>query len=446
MISYGRRGTAYGVLVTLISVLTQFYASGQNVLLSNIPASVAENGGFVKDRHNKAVIVFVHGLFSGPDAWMCDQTHYWPSMIAADANPVFANFDVYVLKYETPRHGGRMTLADLVTQIYNRLDTAGVFRNYDKVVFVAHSMGGILTQQLLVTYSKEQLADKVQALFLYGTPQEGSDLAKIGRLFSRDPLLDELRSGDNNFILANLDQSWIHSKASAIKKYCAYEVKSEGLTKVVNRSSATRGCDDQIAIDVDHRGLVKPCSTSDDSFTWLANKLRLLQEGQLVSVSQPMISTPKVSLQPPRTTSYSESEFLVAQVKSIRQRYIDGQTRIVQDYVRPYKTGTNRSPFPTKLPDEYFKDLVDLDNQASNSYSGLGYRVAQLRAEINMCTHPTPNELQSDQREFGIADMKALRPVKVELIGFNKANYERFAPIIQYLDKLHAKLGDLKCD
>ena len=75
--------------------------------------SVGPSGGYIKDHKSSRVLVFVHGLFSNQDAWRCDDQNYWPSMIATDSDPSFADVDVYVAVYPTPNKHGKMTVATL---------------------------------------------------------------------------------------------------------------------------------------------------------------------------------------------------------------------------------------------------------------------------------------------------------------------------------------------
>ena len=249
-----------------------------------IQTKIAPQGGYVKNQNNPRVIIFVHGLFSGPDAWRCDEEHYWPAMIASDQSPAFANTDIYVVGYPTPTKHGKMTISDLITVIMNHLESDGVFESHKEVVFVAHSLGGILTQQLLLTYRDKQLYKKVSFIYLFGTPLEGSKVADIGKIFYSDPLVKELQTGEGNFVLPDMDEKWIHAGFDSIHRYCAYETQAEGIFKVVNRQSATRGCQDTVAIPGNHRQIVKPCNTSAEGYIALKNKLETVHLAQTTEV------------------------------------------------------------------------------------------------------------------------------------------------------------------
>jgi hypothetical protein len=276
----------------LIALLAAFLFTFVSFLqASDVDASdVGAMGGYIKDHGNPRVIVFVHGLFSGPEAWRCDGRNYWPAMIANDSDSIFSAADVYVVGYPTPSKHGKMTIADLDTLIMNRIEADGVFSRHKEVIFVAHSLGGLLTQQLLLTYRDKSLYKKVSFIYLFGTPQEGSKLANIGKYFNDDPLLKELQGGDGNFILHDMDEKWMHAGFSTIKRFCAYETQPEHGFKVVNQYSATRGCDDTLALTGNHREIVKPCSTKNDAYIALGNKLRT------VTLSSDESSTPSTTI------------------------------------------------------------------------------------------------------------------------------------------------------
>ena len=59
------------------------------------------------------------------------------------------------------------------------LETAGVFERRE-VMFVAHSMGGLVVWQLLLKY--QGLAPKVPMIYFFATPTTGSELAALAKL------------------------------------------------------------------------------------------------------------------------------------------------------------------------------------------------------------------------------------------------------------------------
>ena len=246
---------------------------------------ISPQSHYVSDRKSRRVIVFVHGLNGNArDTWLADSTHYWPQMISAD--PSFAGADVYAASYPTPVRGNHMSVNDVISYLADELQADGVFERHEQVIFVAHSLGGIAVQQLLLTYRDKNLAAKVPFIYLYATPQTGSQLANVAKLFRSDPLIKELQRGNGNFVLPRMDSEWSHSGFGSIKRYCAYETQSVKGFKVVDWESATRGCSDQVAIDANHFNIVKPADTSHRPYTALRNKFSdLLAQTAKISIN-----------------------------------------------------------------------------------------------------------------------------------------------------------------
>jgi pimeloyl-ACP methyl ester carboxylesterase len=218
-----------------------------------------------KDR----VIVFVHGIFGDArDTWTCSATGaYWPKLVLSDGT--FNNSDIYVVAYDSPYWGNRMTIDEVVSSVDQHLRNDKVF-SHREVVFVAHSLGGLVVQRLLLTH--RDYGKQVPFIFFYSTPEEGSEVARLGSIFSADPLLKEMFSGDENGYLLNLEDEWIAAGFSTAR-FCAYETKPIKNVMVVTRLSGTRNCtaETPVPISEDHIGIVKPCSTQADSYIALKN-------------------------------------------------------------------------------------------------------------------------------------------------------------------------------
>jgi pimeloyl-ACP methyl ester carboxylesterase len=232
---------------------------------------IGPDGGYMKNRGGTRVLVFVHGFSDDSDAeWRCDDTHNWPAMIAADPNPAFANTDVYILGYQPPPRRGKTAVADLETAVVERMESAGVFRHRE-VIFVAHSMGGLLIQQVLEVNADKDWTKKVRGVFLYGTPQGSNKLSGLDRFIASDPRQKQLDSVGNNFLLHPANPRW-----SGIPHLCAYETLSDDGFSSVDYNGATHGCSDLLAIHANRANIVKPCVASDAAYTFLEDKLLAL--------------------------------------------------------------------------------------------------------------------------------------------------------------------------
>ncbi len=225
---------------------------------------------YVRSENNQRVIVFVHGIFgNAKDTWTCPTGAYWPELLQTD--DAFKSYDIYVVGYETPYLGNSMTIDEVVGNLNSRLLNDEVFSSHGDVVFVCHSLGGLIVQRLLLNH--RDYAVKVPFIYFYSTPETGSQLAALGRIFSSDPLLDQMFPGDRNAYLLNLENEW-QAAGFQIHRYCAYEKKPMNGFLVVDRLSGTRNCKSSIAINEDHASIVKPCSQNHDSFIALRNAVR----------------------------------------------------------------------------------------------------------------------------------------------------------------------------
>jgi pimeloyl-ACP methyl ester carboxylesterase len=223
------------------------------------------------ERHDKKerVIVFVHGIFGdAKDTWTCaNSSAYWPRLLLQDS--AFDDSDIYVVAYDTPYFGNRMTIDEVVSNLANRFESDKVF-SHREVVFVTHSLGGLIAQRFLVTH--REYAKQVPFMFFFSTPETGSQLAQLGRIFSADPLLDQMFGGEKNSYLLNLENEWLAANFT-VKRYCAYETKPTHGVLVVDRLSGTRNCTNKTAIPIskDHSEIVKPCSIEDDAYIAVRN-------------------------------------------------------------------------------------------------------------------------------------------------------------------------------
>src|SRR5216684_697129 len=233
---------------------------------------------FYQRRGNRdRVIVFIHGIFGSPsETWSCSRDISWPHLLEGD--PKFDSFDIYVVGYDAPYVGNHMTIDEIVLNLKSRFDVDGIFSGHREVVFVAHSVGGLVVQRFLLTY--RDLASKVQFIYFYSTPKSGVQIARLGHLFSANALLEEVLPGDSNDYLLNLESEWRAARFN-IHRYCAYEKEPLNGVIVVDRLSATRECESVVPINENHLTIVKPCNRNVDSYIALTNAVATNPTGLL---------------------------------------------------------------------------------------------------------------------------------------------------------------------
>jgi pimeloyl-ACP methyl ester carboxylesterase len=222
------------------------------------------------------VIVFVHGLHGSRESWRASNGAYWPDLIRTD--PRFAYSDVEVVEYPTPASNGRMSSVQLADILWAHLKQDHVW-DHREVVFIAHSLGGILVEEMLLRHPAE--AAKVKFIVSYGTPHEGSPIARIASIYDKDPLLNDLSDASDNTFLTQLENNWRgHDSVNDIHRFCAFE--SEDTTpengfgrylkthaRVVGYFSATYGCDVTTPpqeIHADHLHMVRPPDRASSAY------------------------------------------------------------------------------------------------------------------------------------------------------------------------------------
>lgn len=237
------------------------------------------------------VIVFVHGLHGDHESWRAANGAYWPDLVKAD--PRFAYSDVDVAAYPSPASNGKMSSVQLAELLWTNLKQDHVWDHHE-VVFLAHSLGGILVEEMLLRHPAE--AQKVKFIVSFGTPHEGSTVARLAALYDKDPLLNDLSDAGSNTLLTQLEDSWRgYASVNSIHRFCAYETEDtrpdQGFvrylrthTRVVSYFSATYGCDVTTPpqeIHEDHIHMIKPLSRASPAYDFFRRVYRdnpVLQE------------------------------------------------------------------------------------------------------------------------------------------------------------------------
>jgi Alpha/beta hydrolase family len=224
---------------------------------------------YVRRGSGARVIVFVHGIFGGATStWSYSSAVSWPDMLKSDS--IFDGSDIYVASYDSPYHGNQMTIDEVVESLNSRFDSDKVFAEHREVVFVAHSLGGLVVQRYLLT--RRELANQVSFIYFFSTPETGANVAKLGRVFNADPLLKEMLPGDSNDYLLNMENEWRNAHFS-IHRYCAYEKEPIKGVLIVDRLSSTRNCEVSIPINASHISIVKPADSNAGEYIALRNAI-----------------------------------------------------------------------------------------------------------------------------------------------------------------------------
>jgi pimeloyl-ACP methyl ester carboxylesterase len=140
-------------------------------------------------------VVLIHGLDDPGQVWQS----LAPKLVEED-------FNVWLMQY--PNDQPIVESAQFFFLELKRLKELGI----DRISIVAHSMGGLVSREMLTspkieyhTSAKKRLVPEVEALIMVGTPNHGSELARF-RVFTemRDHLV-RLKKGEANWLGVILD-------------------------------------------------------------------------------------------------------------------------------------------------------------------------------------------------------------------------------------------------
>ncbi|WP_308341579.1 alpha/beta fold hydrolase [Roseovarius mucosus] len=156
----------------------------------------------------------MHGVLSnGESCWRHSSGAYWPDIVAKD--PEMSDLGVYVFTYSTGFFSGAYRLADAVDALKEHLALDGITGSAG-IVFVCHSMGGIIARKYLVSRATELIECSVQvAIFLLASPSLGShyaDWLKPLAKFLGHSQGAALGFTQSNTWLADLDRDFLNLK------------------------------------------------------------------------------------------------------------------------------------------------------------------------------------------------------------------------------------------
>jgi pimeloyl-ACP methyl ester carboxylesterase len=221
----------------------------------------------------KVALVFVHGVTGDMiETWTASNGKtFWD--LVNENDQLKGKTDAFVFGFPSYLFKpGSFDIQEAANRLHERIKYGKVL-DYPAVVFVAHSMGGLVVLRELLTHP--EVREKVPVVMFYATPMEGALIAAVGKEFSPNSALAEMTPADGNALLQLIDSEWKEIPDDKRPKVsCAYEKQPLGLTKIVPWSSATRFCSGATpAIEANHSTIVKPDRPGADAIIYLANAL-----------------------------------------------------------------------------------------------------------------------------------------------------------------------------
>lgn len=246
----------------------------------------AENGSPI-------LLVFVHGFLGSAENSFYDEEeekYLYERMNNATRQHGLGefseDFDVAILEYPAS-FCSNFTISEIVSYVKADFLASEIYKRYSRIIFISHSLGGIITKRLILSLEDEPSNNIAGAIFL-GTPSEGALLADIANFIPFFPdgcrLIDDLKSISGNSILQDTRERWnkfmLSSRAGKRPTiHCAYEKRPTSISMfgpsviVVPQERVDTVCDSVFPANADHFEIAVMPSGSV-GISWLYTSIR----------------------------------------------------------------------------------------------------------------------------------------------------------------------------
>ena len=234
-----------------------------------------------------ANVIFVHGLSGDQsETWQSGNKDkvFWPSWYHEE----FEGLAIYSLGYPASKFAA--TEQDLFQRATNALDYIAARELADRpIVFVCHSLGGLLVKSLL-RQAKEatdagynQVAQATRIVVFIATPHTGASLASIGQTVMPHLVSSHVKLLANDTgTLTELNQAYRNFCDSCphVRTVVYYETQKTLKVLIVDRSSSDPGVSKTtpIAVDRNHIDICKPADRNDSMYLGIRRHLKGLVE------------------------------------------------------------------------------------------------------------------------------------------------------------------------
>jgi hypothetical protein len=290
-------------------------------------------GEWVRKPDGLATVVFVHGILSsGEGCWNNANGAYWPELLKNETE--LEAVGIYVYSYQTGFDSGSYSLSNVVDDLKEHFFTLDHVADSRKIVFVCHSMGGIVVRKFIVERLNDLLDCNIEiGLFLVASPSLGSDYANwlepIAK-FAGHEQAKALRFNQDNQWLTDLDKTFMNLKES--KRLTLYgkelledkfvTLKSIWRKQVVQPFSGNRYFGESFKVaGSDHFSIAKPEDSNAVQHRLLIEFIKTLfgRSGKILTISDATIGS-----SPSKSVSFSNAEQkgFAASEQKLRNRLI----------------------------------------------------------------------------------------------------------------------------
>lgn len=246
---YNKRIFVLGILLTLV--------------IANLSPSFADSKFVRNVEINEKLVIFLHG-FTG------DYLNTWENFPALlEGDQILAHFDILMWGYPSNLFSFNPSIETLGRYIAERIE--GLPERYKSLVIVAHSMGGLVSRAAVtsaLTSNKRHSLLRLKKLILFGTPNEGAEIAKLTSFWNQQ---GQEMEPSSEFI-EELNDDWI-----SLSHDFNLEIPTTVLIGLedsyVKPESAKSYFTDVRIVEGNHVSMVKPSSRNHISYHTVKNIL-----------------------------------------------------------------------------------------------------------------------------------------------------------------------------
>ncbi|GGI81411.1 hypothetical protein GCM10007978_19070 [Shewanella hanedai] len=232
---------------------------------------------WVKKDDKPNLIVFIHGLKGGLETWSYDDNTSFPELLKSQTDFI-SGFDIACFDYFTTfteTYGKTKSLfrglfssfktkeTNLpIEELSELLKTEIALTDFDNIIFIAHSMGGLIAKSCILKQIDENHVSNIRGLISLAVPHSGALIANIGGLVSSNVQLQDLSVLSPT--IDKLNRQWIQTPNTPCTKYIY-----ASHDKYVDKKSAL-AIDalkkDSMAVNADHSTICKPKDVDESAF------------------------------------------------------------------------------------------------------------------------------------------------------------------------------------
>ncbi|EKN5109535.1 ABC-three component system protein [Yersinia enterocolitica] len=231
-------------------------------------------------RQEKAsnLVLFIHGLNGGGDTWNYSDEVSFPKLLKSDED--LASFDISYFEYFTNFTSKFNVAKGFLRKLFNSTNKIQMnlpvdelsellvteidvnLSEYKNIIFVAHSMGGLVAKSCILKMIKYGRNDNIKGFISLAVPHAGSELASYSSMISSSAQIKDLKVFSDE--TDSLNREWLASNQTPSSKFI-YGTND----LIVNKKSALPIqilAKDSVAVHEDHGTICKPSDTDNNVY------------------------------------------------------------------------------------------------------------------------------------------------------------------------------------